>query len=111
MPKFVHALGSWCSDSFASHLQNEIKCLEPGAIPLEKCTTQGGYVDDSNLAASVFHCTETKQAIQAKVGIHFTEIVICCGCGDEPMTQNAYCEMLITIDKMTAETTFILFPG
>ncbi len=43
----------------------------------------------------------------AKVGIFFGEIVHCftCSC-DENMCDEDYCELLVTLDKATAEVTF-----
>lgn len=108
MPKFTRTLHSWKTDSFVSNLKNEIKNLAAGSLPLAKSLTQGGYVDDTNLEVSVMQCTEDDHFIYVKTGIFFTEIVVCCGCGDEPMRQNAYCDMQITIDKITAETAFMV---
>ena len=108
MPKFNAALHAWKSDHFSDVLKEEIAHLESGVLPLAQGVTQGGYIDDSNMAISIIHCAENDQFIHVKAGFFFTEIVVCCGCGDEPMHQNAYCVILIKIDKVTAETNFKL---
>lgn len=110
MPKFINSLRDWGSDSFPQTLKSEIENLKTGALPLDKGVFQGGYIDDSNLAITVLHVTDDEKTIQAKVGIFFTEIVAGCSCGDEPMEQNAYCEMQISIDKATAEAEFAVTP-
>ncbi|TCV86383.1 glucosamine--fructose-6-phosphate aminotransferase [Sulfurirhabdus autotrophica] len=108
MPKLPRSLRDWHSDAFVQTLKNEIVELKTGTLPLHQGISQGGYVDDSNISATVLSTTETEHTILTKVGIFFTEIVICCGCGDDPMPQNAYCEMHISINKATAEAEFII---
>lgn len=110
MPKLINSLRDWKSASFTQTLKNEISSLGSGTLPLGKGISQGGYVDDSNLATTVLHVADDERAIHARVGIFFTEIVGSCGCGAEPMPQNAYCEMRISIDKTSAEAEFEVIP-
>ena len=86
----------------------ELEQLASGSLPLEKAVTQGGYVDDSHITATVLHADADAGAIHARAGIFFTEIVINCGCGDDPMETNAYCEMRIRVDKTTGQADFEL---
>jgi hypothetical protein len=111
MPKLINSLNNWNSDSFSLTLKSEIENLKTGTLPLDKGVSQGGFVDDDNIAVTVLNASDDEHFIQARVGIFFTEIVICCGCGDEPMAQNAYCEMRIGIDKATAEAVFTVMPS
>jgi hypothetical protein len=108
MPTLINALRHWNTDAFSLTLKNELENLPSGVLPLEKGVTQGGYIDDSNIVALILHSTADENSIHAKAGIFFTEIVANCGCGDEPMVQNAYCEIQIRIDKKTAATDFAL---
>lgn len=108
MPKLIDSLRDWNSDAFTQTLKNEIGKMESGTLPLDKGISQGGYVDDSNLATTVLRFAEDEHSIQVCVGIFFTEIVASCGCGAEPMPQNAYCEMQISIDKASAEARFMV---
>jgi len=106
MPKLLNSLRAWHSASFFQTLKNDLEQLEPGVLPLARAVTQGGYVDDSHITAIVLHAEEDTQTIHARAGIFFTEIVINCGCGDDPMETNAYCELRIRIDKTTGRTDF-----
>ena len=106
MPNFSKSLNAWQTDEFSQTLKGELEQLAAGTLPLEKAVTQGGYVDDSHITATVLHAEEDAQAIQARAGIFFTEIVINCGCGDDPMETNAYAELRIRIDKSTARAEF-----
>ena len=108
MPKFTHSLHAWPSASFFQALKNDLEQLQPGTLPLHKAVTQGGYVDDRHITATVLHADEDEGAIHARAGIFFTEIVINCGCGDDPMETNAYCEMRIRIDKTNGQADFEL---
>ena len=105
-PILPDSLRNWPSTDFKQILKDEIERLPAGTLPLNKGTTLGGYVDDDHITASVLNTSEDDLIIHARVSIFFTEIMICCGCGDDPMPQNAYCEMQVTIDKSTAEATF-----
>lgn len=105
-PELCNAIRAWRSDSFFKTLKNELEQLESGLLPLEQCVAQGGYVGDHRITATILHADEDAQAVHAKAGIFFTEIVINCGCGDDPMETNAYCELKIKIDKISGQAEF-----
>ena len=65
-----------------------------------------GYVDDSSITCTVLNFKDDKDHITIKTGIFFTEILICCGCGDDPVPENAYCEIMIKLDKKNAKAIF-----
>ena len=106
MARFAAALRAWNGPDFASALKSDIRSLASGVLPLHAAVTRGGYVDDGNLEVTVLGSDDHGSAIEARVGVFFTEIVINCGCGDDPMEENAYCEMRIRIDKATAAAAF-----
>jgi len=106
MSRLLNSLNAWQTEAFYQTMKKELEPLAQGTLPLEKAVMQGGYVDDSHITATVLHAEEDTQAIKARVGIFFTEIVINCGCGDDPMETNAYGEMLIRIDKTTGQAEF-----
>ena len=108
MIKLLSSLRAWQSTAFPQALKTELEQLAPGSLPLDKAVNQGGYVDDSHITATVLSAEENAQAVHARAGIFFTEIVINCGCGDDPMETNAYCEMRIRIDKTTGQADFEL---
>ena len=92
--------------SFADTVKHELESLDTNTLPLDQCTAQGGYVDESPIAATILSSQEYTDYISVKAGIFFTEIVINCGCGEDPMPTNAYAEVSIRIDKITGDTTF-----
>lgn len=111
MPEFAATLQAWRSDAFASALKADMRRLQPGILPLHQAVSRGGYVDESDIEVTLLAVDDQGDSIQAHVGIFFTEIVINCGCGDDPMEENAYCEMRLRIDKATAEAEFSVMPG
>ena len=87
-------------------LKRELEGLPSGTLPLHRCTSRGGYVDDSAISATVIKVEQGVDRVRCKVGIFFTEIITGCGCGDDPFPENTYCELMISIDKSTAEAEF-----
>lgn len=99
-----HCLQAWPGESFAQQLKQELEALGPKALPLAECVTQGGMVGDESVSVTVLKVEDLGQHLAVKLGVFFTEIVICCGCGDDPMPSNAYCELQLDIAKATGET-------
>jgi hypothetical protein len=99
LPAVVRA---WSGTDFSQVLKDEIESLGPGVLPLQQCTTQGGNIDDSDISVSVLSCGESGDTITAKLGIFFTEVVGGCNCHDDPVRENGYCEIGISIDMQTA---------
>ncbi len=96
------------SGLFAQQLKHELEHLQAGTLPLEQATTQGGRVDTSDFSAAVVEVREDGGFIRARVAIFFNEVVGGCSCGDDPVSVNAYCEMRVSIDRLTAETELTL---
>jgi len=108
MPKLLDTLQQSRSSLFEKALKRELENLPAGTLPLEQGTSRGGFVDDSDISVTVIHAKQNESSIQAKVGVFFTEIIVGCSCGDDPIAENAYCELLICIDKTTSEAEFML---
>jgi hypothetical protein len=101
-----HALHHWGTETFAQSLKEEVLALPAGTLPLHHAVSQAGLVDESSLSLTVFGSEEDASSIRANIGVFFTEIVINCGCGAEPMPQHAYCKICVTIDKRNATASF-----
>jgi hypothetical protein len=105
-PELLDALQETQPGVFEKALKHELENQPAGTLPLEKGTNRGGFVDDSDISVSVINVKQHENSIQARVGVFFTEIIAGCGCGDDPMPENAYCEMLISIDTTTCAAGF-----
>lgn len=106
MPGLAESLAHRGTDAFPHALKHEIESLPPATLPLYAGLTQGGLVDDTCLTATVLHTREERDAVFAKIGIFFTEIVAGCSCGDEPMAVNVYCELGVNLNRHTLEAEF-----
>ena len=107
MPKLNKSLQAWESESFNQTLCDEIRKLGADALPLHEATSQGGFVDDSNLTISVLSAADDDRLIRVKIGAFFNEIVGGCNCADDPspgtISSNIYCELQVIIDRSSAE--------
>ena len=106
MTNFLQTIQDFKGEYFRQTLKRQIKSLVPGSLPLEKGLTQGGYVDDRDIDVTVLNNVDSEKNLTLKLGIFFTEIVINCGCGDDPMPVNGYCEMQMIIDKQSGAAGF-----
>ncbi len=103
-------LSAWNSGQFNSTLKQELEALPPGSLPLHLATQRGGQADDSDIAVLVNNIYEHIEQIDIQIGVFFYEIVGGCSCGDEPPSENTYCEMQLSINKKTAETIASVHP-
>ncbi len=110
MTTFAATLKAWDTDAFVQQLKDDILHLGGGVLPLHDGVTRGGYVDDSDLELTLLSARDDGDAINARLGVFFTEIVINCGCGDDPMEEHVYCEMSVRIDKGSAKAEFAVTP-
>jgi len=106
MPTLLQSINTWPGDSFNATLKAEIENLPLDLLPLNKAATRGGYVGDDKISCTILNIQEQTDYIHIKTAIFFTEILICCGCGDDPVPENAYCELAITLDKRTGNAQF-----
>ncbi len=63
MIKLTNTLRDWQTDSFERALKEELTNLTPGTLPLHLATTQGGVVDDRDIAITVFGATDDDHTI------------------------------------------------
>ena len=106
MVTYTQSIQNFQSDIFKHDFKYFIENISPGILPLFKCTSQGGIVDESNISASVLSITESFDTINVKTAIFFTEIVGGCNCADDPVSVNAYGELVIGINKLSKEVSF-----
>jgi hypothetical protein len=105
------ALRAWGSDDFAAVLGSDIRAQAPGVLPLNEATGRGGYIDPGTLHITVIMARDDGRVLNTRVGVFFQETVGGCSCGDDPAAENAYCELLVSIDKATAEAVFRVVAG
>ncbi|MBU0500500.1 MAG: glucosamine--fructose-6-phosphate aminotransferase [Gammaproteobacteria bacterium] len=107
MARLEKTLNAWGDETFAQTLKGEIEALPSASLPLASGT---GYVEGDGFSVTILHAAADREAIRARIGVFFSEIMAGCSCGDEPVPTSAYCELLVTIDKSTAEAIFTPMP-
>lgn len=108
MVPLKQSLQDWQTEAFESSLKAELLALDPALLPLQKGVSCGGYVDGTNMQMTLLSTAATADRITAKVGVFFNEIIAGCSCGDDPMSEPAYCELCVLIDKQTGMASFSL---
>ena len=106
MPDFSDCLQARGTAAFSRELKTALLGLDAGVLPLHAGVTQGGYVDESNLDATVLDVIDDGAEIRARVGVFFTEVVGNCACGDEPVPVQAWCILQVALDTTTAAASF-----
>jgi hypothetical protein len=87
-------------------LKQDIEALGVTAVPL--ATTQGGHIDPNKFSVTVLTTQDTLDAIEARIGVFFSEMLGGCNCSEDPVESDGYCELIVTINKQTALTRFAL---
>lgn len=111
MIELSKSLQAWGSPHFKETLKQELEQLNSTLLPLQQGLSQGNDVVENSHSAMILSMTETEDSIHAKTGIFFIGLVTGCHCSDDPSPGNElpeYCELMLNIDKNTAETTIAL---
>jgi hypothetical protein len=111
MIRFRESLDAWGTPAFRDILKQEIEKLDAGTLPLQQGLSQSSVALDDNLNAIIISVSDDADRICAKAGIYYAGIIAGCSCADDPTPDNQtteYCQVLLAIDKTTAETTVTL---
>lgn len=101
------AVDAWGSDAFVPALKAELERLRSDVLPIGHAVGTGNRLDDSDLGIIVNEVRDDAEHIYARVGVFFAEIVACTTCsGGSGMCDEAYCELLVTIDKANGAAQF-----
>jgi hypothetical protein len=108
MIKLNKSLSAWQTDTFSTALKNELETISATLLPLQAGLQQGSHVaEDEGFKVMVINTQANDEQIQVKIGVFYASIIAGCACADDPTpldTCNEYCELLLAIDKITAET-------
>ncbi len=105
--KLERALAAWGSEAFAATLKAELEAISPEVLGLQKAANWALKID-APVTVRVMSVQADAVALQARVGVFFTETIAGCNCADAPMEQPVYAELGIGIDLITAEMTVTL---
>ena len=108
MVTMPRALEAWGGEGFKQTLKEELETFRRDVLPLDQAIEQGNRVYDNDLGVTVMRVNDDEEAIYARVGVFFAEVISCVSCGEGDPIDEAYCEMQVRIDKKSAEASFEL---
>ncbi len=106
MPVLSQCLPLFGSKDFHKALKAELLKLPDHCFPLEMTTTQGGYVKENSKDIIILKSERIEQNIIVDLTLFATEIVIGCGCGDDPFDSPAHCDLQMIINKKSGSFSF-----
>ena len=114
MIRLIETVNAWGTPDFNDVLKTEIENMGAGELPLQQGLSTGSYAITDRIEVMVISVSEEAGFIRAKAGIFYSGIIAGCSCADDPtpVDENIeYCEVLLDINKSTAETTVALLAG
>ena len=111
MIQLPRSLRAWNSESFKAVIKQELCSIDTNLLPLQKGLHYSSMANADSLSISVLTINDDVKQILVKAGLFYTGIIAGCNCADDPTPvdeNNEYCEVLLRINKQTAETTVTL---
>ncbi|MEW8026367.1 MAG: hypothetical protein AB2792_08210 [Candidatus Thiodiazotropha sp.] len=105
------ARDAWKSPEFDQVLKGEMEAIDADQLPLQQGLTLSSMVSSEPFSVIVIDSEEYTAFIRCKVSIVYAGVIAGCSCADDPTpldTQTEYCELVLEIDKGSAETRAIL---
>lgn len=88
--------------------KKELQQIDSASLPLQKGLSFSSAVGDNPINFVILKIEENDEFVLIKSGIFYTGIIAGCSCSDDPTPldeQNEYCEVLFSINKLSAETS------
>ena len=110
MMRLDQSMQAWGSPEFEAVLKQEL-AKQAGELPLQQGLATGNYVAEAPITVVINSVIEMVDMIRVRVGIFYQGVIGGCSCADDPTPIseiNEYCEVLLDIDKDSAETAVTL---
>lgn len=111
MIRLTKSLNVWGTPDFNDVLKKEMEQMDVDQLPLQQGLSTGSYAIADAIEVMIISVSEDAGCIRAKAGIFYAGIIAGCSCADDPTPVNEeseYCEVMIDINKLTAEATVAL---
>lgn len=111
MLKLPAAIAAWQTPDFVAALKNELAQLGVKQLPLQQALSASSYALDDELDFVIMQTTDSADCIKVNLSVFYYGVMAGCGCADDPSPldrQNEHCEIMLTIDKRSAEATIHL---
>ena len=113
MLQLTDSLQAWGGSDFEAVLKEEIQKLDHSMLPLQEALSQSSHVSDTKISLVILKASESRDSICVKAGVFYAGIIAgsCCADDPTPISENTeYCEVLIAINKTTADAVVTLHP-
>lgn len=111
MPQLTATLKAWGTPAFEEVLKQALADMDLAHLPLQQGLSHSSYTDGAKRSVLIMHAVAEATTLRIKAGIFYSGLIAGCSCADDPTPQNEiteYCEVQLSIDKATAETTVTL---
>lgn len=111
MIKLNKTILAYNTEQFIKIAKDEIGKIDPSLLPLQEGLSLSSYVGKTPFSITVLNVSDEDKELIIKAGVFYTGIIAGCNCSDDPSPvdeQNEYCEIILCINKNTAETVIHL---
>ena len=111
MIQLTKTLNAWGTPDFEGILKGEVEKIPADQLPLQQGLSTSSHMTDSQHKVIIIAVADKEAFIQVTAGIFYSGVIAGCSCADDPTPvdeQNEYCEVLLEINKKTAEATVAL---
>ncbi len=96
---------------FKTTFVKELSTVNKNLLPLQRALSHSSYLSNEPFQVIYMSHQLTADELLIKTTIFFTGIIAGCSCTDDPTpqdTQTEACELLVIVNRDTAQTTFTL---
>ena len=111
MIRLQKTLQAWGATDFDAIFKQEMQEIDRHLLPLQAGLSQSSYVSDDEINVILIDATDANDKLSIKAGIFYSGIIAGSCCADDPTPvdlQTEYCEIIIELDKGSAEATINL---
>lgn len=98
MSGFDATLAAAGTPGFAATLAADLERRHADLRRLAAAASTTGYVEEQGLRTTLLGSGHDDGMLRVRLGLFFREVLAGCSCGDEPTTQEGYCELVLVID-------------
>lgn len=110
MIRMPDTVAAWNTPAFAVVMKREL-AAQAAMLPLQQAAASTSVVLDVPPEILFIGAAAREGQIDIRIGVFFSGIVAGCSCADDPTPvepQPEYCELQLSVDTVTADTTVTL---
>lgn len=111
MLNLKNIINSWDDLDFDNQLKATLESMGVNELPLQAGLSASSIALDNKIRAIVLDKSEFDDYLNIKTGLFYTGVIAGCNCADDPSPmdeQNEYCEINVSINKITGDSKISL---